>query len=295
MIGIKKKLSIFIFIIISVCANSQDEGREMTLSLADYYYANRQYKAAIKEYQRYLFYTGTEETEVLLKVAGGLYELGYYDLALQYYDQVYFLSDKPSEKFLTRFAEINYHIIRSEYKNALVLLYSAETEFYELYPDVINFLFAVCFYGLEDFEQSESRFLNITADDPSATLQIRKIFSDEKKFYRPNPRVIYWSSIFVPGLGQILTGEIKEGLNSFLLVGGIGVAAVFVGLNYSAWDAIFTVLPWYQRYLLGGSDKAEKYAIQKRKRNLNKFYQEILEVLEPYRENFEITDPHLVP
>lgn len=286
--SIKKILSIFIWIIISLQVHGQDISPEKLLSGADHLYSHRQYEPAIKEYQRYLFYTGSEDIDVLMRLADGLYELENYDLALQYYEQIYYLSDNPAIKFRSRLKEINYHIDQEEYNEALVVIYSVRSDYYESYPEIINFLFAICHYGLEEFKRSEEYFLNIVGSDSTASQEIKEIFSDKKKFNKPNPRTISILSLFIPGLGQIISGDLKEGLNSFILVEGIGVLAVYVGFRYSIIDAIFTVLPWYQRYLLGGSDKAEKIAIRKRAENRNEIFQEILEVLKPYEESFEV-------
>ncbi len=288
--GIKKILSIFIWIITSLQVHGQDISPEKLLSRADYLYSHQQYEPAIKEYQRYLFYTGSEDINVLEKLADGLFELEYYDLALQYYEQIYYLSNDPAVKFRSRLKEISYHIDQKEYNQALVGLYSVRADYYDRYPEIINFLFGICHYGLEEFERSEEYFLNIVASDSSVTHEIKEIFSDKKKFNKPNPKSISILSLFIPGLGQIISGDLKEGLNSFILVEGIGVLAVYVGFRYSIIDAVFTVLPWYQRYLLGGSDKAEKIAIRKRAENRNEIFHEILEVLKPYEESFEVGD-----
>ncbi len=285
--AIKKILSIFIWIVTSLQVNGQDISTEKLLSRADYLYSHQQYEPAIKEYQRYLYYSGQEDIDVLVKLADGLYELQNYDLALQYYEQIYYLSDNPAVKFRSRLREINYHIDHKVYNEALVVLYSVRSDYYDSYPEIIDFLFAICHYGLEEFEKSEDYFLDIAESDSTATKQIKEIFSNKKKFYKPNPKTISILSLFIPGLGQIISGDYKEGLNSFILVEGIGVLAVYVGFRYSIIDAVFTVLPWYQRYLLGGSDKAEKIAIRKRAENRNEIFQGILEVLEPYEERFE--------
>jgi tetratricopeptide (TPR) repeat protein len=225
--------------------------------------------------------TEKEDTEVLLKLAHGLFVTKNYDLSLQYYDKIYYLSDNYTIKFQCRLKEISHHLITKEYNKALVVLFSLKTEFYIHYPHIIDFLFAVSYFGLEDYEQSEKHYLNIAASDPEVSAKIRDIFSNKKRFYKPNPNTISTLSLFIPGLGQFLSSEYKEGLNSFILVEGIGVIAVFVALKYSFVDAILSIVPWYQRYLIGGSDKAEKLAIEKRSRNRNEIYLEIIDALKP--------------
>lgn len=275
------RLSIIILITTSFKLFSQHTVHEECLMQADYLFEKEQYKPAIKEYQRYLFMTEKEDVEVLLKLAHGLFVTKNYDLSLQYYDKIYYLSDNFTIKFQCRLKEITHHLFKKEYKKALVVLFSIKAEYYLHYPQIIDFLFAVSYFGLEDYEQSEKYFLNIAASDPEVSAKIRDIFSDKKRFYKPNPNTISILSLFIPGLGQFLSSEYKEGLNSFILVEGIGVIAVLVALRYSFVDAILSIVPWYQRYLIGGSDKAEKLAIEKRSRNRNGIYLEIMDALKP--------------
>lgn len=286
------RLSIIILITTSFELFSQHTVHEECLIQADYLFENERYKPAIKEYQRYLFMTGKEDIEILLKLAHGLFVTKNYDLSLQYYDKIYYLSDNFTIKFQCRLKEITHHLFEKEYKKALVVLFSIKTEYYSHYPQIIDYLFAISYFGLEDYEESEIYFLNIAASDPQISTEIKNIFFDKKKFYKPNPRTISTLSLFIPGLGQLLSSEYKEGLNSFILVEGIGVIAVFVALKYSLVDAILSVVPWYQRYLIGGSDKAEKLAIEKRAENRNQIYLEIMDALKPLSHMLKFNPGH---
>jgi tetratricopeptide (TPR) repeat protein len=279
---------IITLITISLNTYSQQSPLAEQLEQADYLFANRQYEAAIKEYQRYIFFSGSDDVDVLLKVARGLFEMGSYDLSLQYYDQIYYLSEEPEIKFQSRLQEVIYNMKQQNYNQALTGLFTLNTSYYELYPQMIDFLFALCYYGQEDFNKAEEYFLKITASEPEATEKIRSIFSNEKQFYKPNPQTLSYLSLFIPGMGQMVAGEYKEGINSFILVGGLATAAVVVAIRYSFIDAVFTILPWYQRYLIGGSNKAEKLAMRKLEQNRNEIYHDIIEILEPFRENFEL-------
>lgn len=283
------KLSIIILIIINIGLSGQGDPTEEMLSKADYFFDRGLNKPAIKEYQRYLFMSGSEDIEILLKLAHGLYETQNYELSLQYYEKIYYLTDDPELKFHCRLKEVGYHLSQKSYHKALVSLYSVTSEYYNLHPEIIDFLFAVCHFGLEDFETAETYFIRITEDDSLTTQRIEELFSNKKKFHRPNPVLISTLSLIIPGSGQLLIQDYKEGLNSILLVGGLGMASVVVGIRYSFVDAVLTVVPWYQRYLVGGSNKAKELAIRKRKKNRQLIYLEILKVLEPYRKDFVFT------
>ena len=279
----------FIWIITSQVLAGQDSLYSEYLSGADHLFSDGQYKPAIKEYQRYLFMSGSEDQKVLLKLAHCLYETGNYDLALQYFEKVYYLTDDPEIKFKCRLKEITYNITTRDYYNALIVLFDVQNNYSDLHPPILNFLFGISYFGLQKYDQAENYFLRITADNPPASQELEKIFANEKRLHRPNPTTVYILSLVLPGTGQLLTGNIKDGINSFLLVEGIGFAAVMVAIKYSFMDALLSVLPWYQRYLIGGSNNAERLAIEKRDRNRNEVYKEILEVLEPWRDEFMVS------
>ncbi len=280
--------SVFIWTGISFSVCGQKVIPETTLRIADSLHSAGQYRGAVKEYQRYLFYTRNENPEILLKLAYGLYEEGDHELALQYYEQIYFLTDKPTIRFTCRLTEIQHFINIRQYNKALVSLFSLEPAIRELYPEVIHLYTAISYFGLEDYERSLSSFLQIVEGDSIAEEKIRELFSDPRRFHKPNPNTIGILSLFIPGLGQMISGDFKEGLNSLILVGGLGTGMVIVALRYSLLDAVLTLLPWYQRYLLGGSDKAEEIARYKRAENRNEVYLEVLMVLDPYREKLKL-------
>lgn len=282
--------SVFIWTGISLNLFGQKVVPETTLAIADSLHSAQQYRGAVKEYQRYLFYSGDENPEVLLKLAYGLYEEGDHGLALQYYEQVYFLTDDPEIRFACRIKEIQHSVNLRQYNKALVSLFSIEPETRAIYPDLIHLFTAIAYFGLDDYEKSRDSFLKIVEGDPLAEKEIAGLFSDPRRFHKPNPNTIGIISLFIPGLGQMISGDVKEGLNSLLLVGGIGTGMVIVALRYSLLDALLTLVPWYQRYLLGGSDKAEEIARLKRAENRNEVFQEVLIVLEPYRNKLTVPD-----
>lgn len=278
-----------IFLITSASLTAQGKEADHILEQANKLYQNHQYKSAVKEYQRYLFYSGAQDPEVLVRVAGGLAEMGQYELALQYYEQIYYLTSDPEIKFRSLLPEVSFFIRQKEYDKALISLYSLSASWYDLHPEIIDFLFAICHFGMEDFTKSEEYFMKIVSADSLAVSEIKKIFADEKQFYKPNPQKLSILSLFVPGLGQMISREYKEGLNSLFLLGGVATIAVFVAINYSISQAVISVLPWYQRYLMGGSDKTEKLAEKRRSINRDAIYKELLKVLASNKEAFELS------
>ena len=75
---------------------------------------------------------------------------------------------------------------------------------------------------------------------------------------RRNPRLARRLSI-LPGLGQFYAGDIKNGLNSMVLLGGIGYGSYWLASEIHPLAAIPLVL-FATRYYAGGIANSEKYA-----------------------------------
>ena len=71
--------------------------------------------------------------------------------------------------------------------------------------------------------------------------------------------------MIVPGSGQLYSGKLKSGINSFLLTGAALTAFAIINVRYSFIDAILGVFPYYQCYYTGGVINAQKMAENKNK------------------------------
>jgi TM2 domain-containing membrane protein YozV len=88
-----------------------------------------------------------------------------------------------------------------------------------------------------------------------------------------------WLSIFLPGAGQIYAGETLAGINSLLLTGFfVGVGFYIISIS-SPIDALFTALPWFQRYYQGGFQRAAEMAKHKRTENRNQIFNQVIELI----------------
>jgi hypothetical protein len=108
----------------------------------------------------------------------------------------------------------------------------------------------------------------------------RDFYAIKKAEKRFNPRTAYFLSLVLPGTGQFYSGSIKEGLNSAILLDGLLFAAVLLAREYSTVTSFVTILPWFQRYYLGGANKAERLAHEKQLAKRNDIYQNILQTIE---------------
>jgi TM2 domain-containing membrane protein YozV len=147
------------------------------------------------------------------------------------------------------------------------------------YHDVkLHFLKGITYFGLHEDELSEKSFNKCLAmlsleKDSLLDLEFKAIKKSEKRF---NPHTAWMLSMILPGTGQFYAGEVIEGFNSSLLLGGLFFSAVLIAKEYSFFIALVTILPWFQRYYMGGANKAERLTMEKQMVKRNDSYQSIL-------------------
>jgi tetratricopeptide (TPR) repeat protein len=144
-----------------------------------------------------------------------------------------------------------------------------------------EFLMGMAYYGLEDFQKSKQYFLNaLHENNAEGHVRIEEIFSKRKFLHRPNPKLALILSLILPGMGQYYAGDIKNGVNSFILLSGIVYLGISIAVKYKFIDAVISVFPWYQRYFQGGYTKAEKIALRKRQAKRSERFNEILLIVQ---------------
>jgi hypothetical protein len=116
-------------------------------------------------------------------------------------------------------------------------------------------------------------FKKIVAD----TSLVNELFEKNKKISKISPKKAKVLSMIMPGLGQLYVGDVKNGLNSFLLSTGLlalGLRSAFIN---NPLDAAIATLPWFQRYYQGGYKKAELIAVAKIQEKRYKIYNQLLD------------------
>lgn len=121
-------------------------------------------------------------------------------------------------------------------------------------------------FRLGRYEDAAPEFMRIV--QPESHKMIRDVFKRVQKIAARNVRNARLMSIFIPGLGQASWGDWKNGINSFLLTGGLATLGIVVALNAGFLDAAFLVGPWFQRYYLGGIKRSVLIAQQKKQEKL---------------------------
>ena len=145
-------------------------------------------------------------------------------------------------------------------------------------------MLGICYFGLEDYAKSKTNFKHAVSNNLLAQAKIDSIFRNKKSFYRPKPVFPYVLSIILPGLGQLSMGDVSEGLNSFILTESLFLLGAVVTFEYSFLDAIFSVLPWYQRYYFGGLNNTWELAEKQRQKRRSEAYKKVLDIIRSNQE-----------
>lgn len=153
---------------------------------------------------------------------------------------------------------------------AELLQYEAPTD--EAQALLYHFYKGVCHFEMEQYTQAEASFLAIVKD--SAALQAH--FDQPKKFNRPNSRWAMVMSAALPGSGQLYAREPKEALNSVLINSIFIYYSIRIAALYTPLDAFIAVLPWFQRYYVGGYNRASILARDRMYLNRQKYLEAIM-------------------
>lgn len=278
------KQSTFFFLIISLftsfCVKAQtiDE----VVGFANSKFDVGEYEIASTEYNR-AYFLGYEQRDILLyKIAQCYFHTRQYDQAGKFFDRAYLASNNDSMKNEAVLAKTFCFIMNEEYKLSVAELLNLSENLCTEQQLQAHLLKGVAHYQLQEDLLSLNEFedLLILAETPDSLVELLhtefdQVFKYDKR-YKPNRA--YVLSAILPGLGQVSSGAYRDGINSFLLIGSLYAVALRVMYLYSFWDAALALLPWVQRYYLGGMEGAKEMAISKIESKRYESYIKIIEL-----------------
>ncbi|NLU39122.1 MAG: hypothetical protein GXX78_09570 [Bacteroidales bacterium] len=279
----KRYYILIISILLFVGANAQTVSE--VVAFADTEFEKGNYEIAAREYNRALFF-GSENVDVISLQIGHCYsEMEDYDLAAEFYDRAYKYSQNDSLKNESVVAKAFGMLVTNQYIKALEeLLYFSENSSLEQKAQM-HYLKGIAYYNTENDTLAYAEFLQVLDAFPSSDslrLLITQEFNNVQKYpKRYNPNRAYIMSALLPGSGQFSVGAVKEGFNSMLLITGLTIAAIQIVKHYTFLDAVLTLLPWIQRYYIGGMDKAKALAFNKIDKKRYESYLKIIEIATP--------------
>ena len=176
------------------------------------------------------------------------------------------------------FKKIACYILQNDHQYALLRLLDINDSLSGYFYRKKLFYLAVVNFKTGALNSSERYLLQLTERSDSA--KIVKIFSEINKVNKIRPGVAKNLSMLLPGAGQIYYGDIKNGINSFVLNGLLVAAGVYFAFEYTVLDAILFTGPFFRRYYKGGYMKAMIGAERKIESLKNKKFIELLELVD---------------
>lgn len=230
-------------------------------ALASEAFALGNYDLALYTYNRLAFANlPAVDAELEMQIGLCYLEKKDFEKASQFFDKAFFSSPAIALKNEAILNKCRALIGQNSYPLALNELYSIDLLTLDSIQKPSYYLFAaVCHYEMEQFEAAEQSFLALVMD--SSTIQA--YFSKPKAFYRPNSTLALVMSAVLPGSGQFYAGEYKEGINSLIINSFFLYYWVRVLNLYGGFDAFLAVLPWFQRYYVGGFNRASLLSYEK--------------------------------
>ncbi|MBK9510821.1 MAG: hypothetical protein IPP61_02035 [Cytophagaceae bacterium] len=264
---------ISIFIIKSFMALGQT--LPQTYDFAENMYVQKSFQSAVEAYKRVLFFDSTSQytKAIYPKIANSLFETGKYTEASEYYDLAYFSEENDSLKTLFLLKKASSNLILKQYDYTQIELMNLSDSLPEIYNEQRDFLESMLYFSKGEFKESEAEFKKLIPD----TSLVTSIFKKNQKINKISPKKAKIMSMVIPGLGQLYAGDIKNGLNSLILTGGLFAIGIHSAISNGFFDAAISVLPWFQRYYQGGFNKAEIITKAKIERKRHKIFNQLLD------------------
>jgi tetratricopeptide (TPR) repeat protein len=269
-------------LICSILTSAQN--LEQTFQLASTFQQSGNDDAAIDTYLRVIYFDDEEvyTPQALLNTAHLYFKKSFFRQAALFYQRAAIYFTPP---FSTEIFQYKIHALLSAhmYNAALEDLYNFNEDEFKEDHQLKTFLLqmATAYYGLQNYESSKSYFIKLnTKLGNNNSAGIEHIFKSLEKKEKKNENLAYYMSAAIPGMGQFYAGDIRNGLNSFILSGGLLVLGIYTGVNYGWIDAGIIVAPWWTRYHLGGAQRAQLSVRDFKINQRNKHYLKLLESIQ---------------
>lgn len=239
------------------------------IEYADFLFEKKKYKPALKEYLRAYYYDrNNEHTGLSLQIANCFSKNGDLKNSIIFYDQYLRLDQlKPIEKSIAHYAKIQEFLQSHLYAKAQFALYSIPDEIINLNQNKYAYYSGIIHALTNNISEAISSFEKL--DYVNNQNELVQILNDIERIHNKNHNTSRILSTVLPGLGQTVNGEFKDGLNSFIVTGGFLYLFFEVASQLSVVDSLVSVGPWFTRYFVGGLKNAKRASVDHQNRNLH--------------------------
>lgn len=225
---------------------------------------------ALKEFLRAHFMgEKSPEIPVSKRISDLLAARGDFNLALQYLDYYYF-ENKGNAQIQGQITldKVKIHLLENKAKAALYEVFQINANRF-MDKDRLYFYTALALFEDHQYTEGFSYLKKISYISPKDYITLDKLSEKLVKNEKRKPQNARWWSIVLPGLGQMIYGDVGDGLTSMALMTGLSFVLIDVALSLNWPNAFLSVGPWWGRYYIGGlgnaEDQARKHKEDKRK------------------------------
>lgn len=274
------KLSKFLCFVLSwiACIQLQAQDLEGTYQLGLEQFKLGHHESAALAFERVLYFgNGEHQVACLHHLADMQLQQGNPYAASEFFGRASVASeDYPTQVWYT-LRKCSGLLQASQSRLALVDLLGIGAEIPDTLLRYKNFLLGITQFAEFNFSESRLAFKEaLKEDDIAGKNRIDSLFIVLSKIKHPNPKTAKTLSIIFPGAGQFYAGDIKNGINSLLLAGSFLALGINTAIQYSFLDALTSVMPWFQRYYMGGYHRAERIAAERLHEKQDAVFQEVL-------------------
>ena len=268
------KLLIICIIIFSNCA-LYSQNCDSVLNIAVKAFVNGDTLLALKEIQRTILFDTTSNNSQKYVTAAQLFVyVGNYDKAEVFINQAYQKVNSNLQQNEILMAKADIYISSKKYFNAIGTLMQIDTEEFEELSAGQNLRLAICCYHLGKYSQCQEYISKVVK--PEKQHELEKLIRKTRRLGKPSPATAGISSAIIPGSGQYIANSPIDGIASEMLIGSFVTLGIYLAKNYGNWTAVLCVLPWIQRYYIGGIKNATECAKRNRATKSYKLLNKIL-------------------
>lgn len=268
----------FIFLILSTeifflsYSTCSAQNLSTTLGIADSLYSHGYFDQSIDLYKRIVYFdqNGSLDSLSFSRIANGYFNLNDFNKASEYFNYAF----NVTGDYNSYLDMVLCQLLAGRYKAAKLSLFNIPRLNASLTTRKL-ILLSLTDFNLRKFSSSKN-YLIKSADSTERQIQ-EDIFVSANKITRKYKKSkVKTMSLLLPGLGQAYSGDIKEGLNSFGLAIAFGALYIKVTNSLGLIDGMLSVLPWYQKFYVGGFYKSGSIAEKRQSIELNRLYNALI-------------------
>ncbi len=270
------KCFFLLFFLLSII-NVNSQNIESTISFGDSLFRLNRNHAAINEYQRAFFFSGTRggKAEASKKIACCYLIDNNLELAFSYYDTALLYSDTDSSRIACELDKILCIILENDFVYSLKKLDEIETRSNVFLANRKRLYQGICYFGLARYDESYSCFNQIIQQNNTLLYtQLHDLYAKRKRLTKPNPALATTMSIVLPGSGQAYAGKTVNGINSLVLLSALAYIALYTPVL-----DFFVILPFFYRYYVGGILNANTIAKNSKTKKQSEVYSDLIGIL----------------